>query len=127
VGSRRDDVRFLLVLCSFFLVANAIAADKDGRPRGRQQYGAIAYHHPSKSIGWVTDRNSGREARVDALKQCGHDQCVVVASVTRGCAALARDSTKFLVQKGATRQEAETKSLGKCGPKCEIAAWTCTR
>lgn len=90
-------------------------------------YGAIAYHQPSGNMGWATDRSTSREARIEALKQCGHEQCVVVATVSRNCAALARNPKKFAVQKGATRQEAETKALGKCGAGCEIAAWTCTR
>jgi hypothetical protein len=90
-------------------------------------YGAIAYHQASGSMGWATDRRTSREASIEALKQCGHEQCVVVASVTRNCAALARNPRKFAVQKGATRQEAETKALNKCGVGCEIAVWTCTR
>jgi hypothetical protein len=90
-------------------------------------HGAIAYHQGSGSMGWATDRRTSREARIEALKQCGHEQCVVVATVTRNCAALARNPKKFAVQKGATRQEAETKALSKCGAGCEIAAWTCTR
>ena len=49
------------------------------------------------------------------------------ANVARNCAALARNPRKFMVQKGATRQEAETKALGKCGRDCEVAAWTCTK
>jgi hypothetical protein len=61
------------------------------------------------------------------LKQCGREECIVVATVSRACAALAKDAKKFVVQKGATRQEAETKALGKCGGQCEVAAWTCTR
>jgi hypothetical protein len=129
VDARRDDVRLalpLLLLVQLLLATGAAEAAKDDRPRGRQQYGAIAYHHQSKSVGWATDRNTGREARVEALKQCGHEKCVVAASVTRGCAALARDQNRSVVQRGATQQEAETKALGKCG-KCEIAAWVCTR
>lgn len=90
-------------------------------------YGAIAYHAASSSVGWATDRRTGREARIEALKQCGRDECIVVATVSRACAALAKDTKKFVVQKGATRQEAETKALGKCGAQCEVAAWTCTR
>jgi hypothetical protein len=90
-------------------------------------HGAIAFHQASGSVGWATDRRTSREARVEALKQCGSDQCVVVATVTQGCAALARDSGKFIVQKGATQREAETKAMGKCGALCQIAAWTCTR
>jgi hypothetical protein len=112
----------LLLLSSSFLV---FGAEKQA---GRNAlHGAIAYHAASSSVGWATDRSSSREARIEALKQCGHEQCVVVATVSRNCAALARNPKKFVVQKGATRQEAETKATGKCGADCEIAAWTCTR
>ena len=52
---------------------------------------------------------------------------VKVAEVNRGCAALAREAKKHSAQKGASRQEAEAKALRRCGDKCEIAAWTCTR
>jgi Domain of unknown function (DUF4189) len=78
-------------------------------------------------MGWATDRRTSREAKIEALEQCGHEKCVVVATVTRNCAALARNAKKFIVQKGATRREAETKALGRCGAECEIAVWTCTR
>jgi hypothetical protein len=113
----------LLSLSGYFSVAGA-APEKKTR---NSFHGAIAYHQGSGSMGWATDRRSSREARIEALKQCGHEQCVVVATVTRNCAALARTPKKFVVQKGATRQEAETKALSKCGAGCEIAAWTCTR
>ena len=103
------------------------AAAADRPPTRNQLYGAIAYHAASASVGWATDRKSAREAKVEALKQCGHERCEIVAAVTRGCAALARNQKKFAVQKGATRQEAETKALRRCGAQCEIAAWTCTR
>ena len=127
MGDRRHDVRAFLAaaLLAFACGASGAAADKPAR--GNQTYGAIAYHQPSKSLGWATDRRTSREARVEALKLCGHEQCIVVATVTRACVALARDPKTFKVQKGATRQEAETKALAKCGAKCEVAAWTCTR
>ena len=101
-----------------------MAADKSAR---NALHGAIAYHQGSRSVGWATDRRTSREASVEALKQCGHEQCVVVASVTRSCAALARNPKKFAAQKGATRQEAEAKALARCGAGCEVAVWTCTR
>jgi len=114
------------VLFCFFLPSSfsVLAADKSAR---NSLHGAIAYHQASGSMGWATDRRTSREASTEALKQCGHEQCVVVASVTRNCAALAKNPKKFSVQKGATRQEAETKALAKCGAGCEVAVWTCTR
>ena len=116
-----------LALLFFSGYFSALAAAQ-GKPATRNAlHGAIAYHQGSGSMGWATDRRTDREAKIEALKQCGHEQCVVVATVTRSCAALARNPKKFIVQKGATRQEAETKALTKCGAGCEIAAWTCTR
>jgi hypothetical protein len=115
-------VLFLLVLVSFSLPLLA-----QSKAKGNALHGAIAFHKVSGSIGWATDRRTAREAQVEALKQCGQEQCVVVANVSRGCVALAKDSSKFIVQKGATHQEAETKAMAKCGPLCQIAAWTCTK
>jgi hypothetical protein len=103
-----------------------VAARDEPRVRN-PSFGAIAYHPESGSIGWVADRRTSREAKIEALRQCSHEKCEVVASVTRGCAALARNTKKHAVQKGVTRQEAETKALRRCGAQCEIAAWTCTR
>jgi hypothetical protein len=104
----------------------ALAAD-ERRAKGSPLYGAIAYHAASNNAGWATDRKSSREARLEALKQCGHEECVVVGTVTRGCLALARGAKKTVTQKGTTQQEAQTKALSRCGAGCEIAAWTCTR
>jgi len=117
--------RALLGLVFLVLVSSANAQEK--RRTGNQLYGAIAYHAPSKSTGWATDRRTSREARLEALKQCGHENCVVAGTVTRGCMALAHGGKTPVTQKGVTRQEAETKALSRCGAGCEIAAWTCTR
>lgn len=95
--------------------------------RGPSNHGAIAYHAESASVGWATDRRTNREARVEALRQCGHPNCEVVVSIRGGCAALARGSKAHAVQKGATRAEAETKALRRCGAGCAILAWACTR
>lgn len=116
-----------LVLAALILAgATAASGAQKAKPRNAL-YGAIAYHQASGAAGWASDRHSSREARVDALKQCGRDDCVVVATVSRDCAALAANARKFSVQKGATQQEAETKALGRCGADCRIAAWVCTR
>lgn len=111
----------LLALCAL------PAAARDEPRRGGSAHGAIAYHPESGSVGWATDRKTGREAKIDALRQCGHEKCEVVATVSRGCAALARSQKKHSVQTGVTRQEAEAKALRRCGEQCEVAAWTCTR
>jgi hypothetical protein len=119
---RRAALLAVLLSVSFSSSGNA------EKPASRNQlYGAIAYHQPSGSAGWATDRRTAREAKLEALKQCGHEKCVVVASVTRGCGALAQGPTRYVVQRGVTQQEAETKALERCGKGCRIAAWTCTR
>lgn len=116
----------LLLVCTAS-AGCVLAADK-AKPAGRNQYfGAIAYHAGSGSFGWASDRRTSRDARIEALEQCGRQECVIVATLSRSCGALAKDAKKFVVQKGATRKEAETKALGKCGARCEIAVWACTR
>jgi hypothetical protein len=109
------------------LLAASAAGAADRAPTRNQSYAAIAYYGPSNSVGWSTDRKSAREAKIEALKQCGSERCEVVASITRGCGALARSADKFAVQKGATRNEAETKALRRCGAQCQVLAWACTR
>jgi hypothetical protein len=110
------------------LLLAALAASAADRPPTRNQYyAAIAYYAETNSVGWATDRRTAREAKVEALRQCGHEKCEVVASITRGCGALARQGKKFAVQKGATRDEAQTKALKRCGASCEVVAWACTR
>ncbi len=117
----------LLLLLVVAWSIGAAAANKETKPSRNQSYAAIAHHAPSQSVGWATERRTSREARIEALKQCGHAQCVVVGTVTRGCAALATSAKASVLQKGVTEQEAQTKALAKCGAGCEIAAWTCTR
>ena len=118
---------FTLTLAALVLALASGAAGAQKAKAKNALYGAIAYHHASASAGWASERRTSREARVEALRQCGRDECVVVATVSRECAALARSAKKSAAQKGATRQEAETKALARCGAGCEIAAWVCTR
>jgi len=124
VSSRGAALLALLALGA--LCASPVDARDEPR-RGSSVHGAIAYHAESGSVGWATDRKSSREAKVEALRQCGHAKCEVMASVSRGCAALARSTKKHAVQNGVTREEAEAKALRRCGEQCEIAAWACTR
>jgi serine/threonine-protein kinase len=90
-------------------------------------YGAIAFHQDSGSKGFSFNQRSAREASVEALKQCGHDNCEVILSIRNACGALASSKKGFASSTGATRAEAETKALKKCGPGCDPVIWTCTR
>ena len=91
------------------------------------RFGAIAYHRASQSWGVSYDAARAREASVEALKQCGHRQCEVIHKFKNGCAALADGPKAALAASGATRDEAETKALKRCGAGCKPIAWACTR
>ena len=124
---RRNDVRLLSGLVfAFALGASAVAFAKE-EPRKSSVHAAIAYHPESGSVGWATDRKTSRDAKMEALRQCSHERCEVVGEASRGCMALARSGKKHVLQQGVTRQEAEAKALRRCGERCEVAAWTCTR
>ena len=89
--------------------------------------GAIAYHRDSGSFGYTTDAKNSREAKTEALKQCNHPKCEVVASFRGACGAVANGPKRFVATTGATRQEAETRALRKCGGTCEVVVWACTK
>ena len=91
------------------------------------RFGAIAYHRASQSWGVSFDKARARDASVEALKQCGQRECEVVHKFKNGCAALADGPKAALAASGATRDEAETKALKRCGAGCKPIAWACTR
>ena len=110
------------------LIAGMLLSTAHARQISRNAlHGAIAYHGASNSSGYAVDRRNAREARVEALRQCGHAQCEIVATLRSDCGAMAKGARKIVTQKGATRQEAETKALRRCGEGCEIVIWACTR
>jgi serine/threonine-protein kinase len=91
-------------------------------------YGAIALQRETGQLGYAVDAATSRAAKIEALKQCAHPRCEVVASFSNACGALARGPKKYFPATGATRQEAETKALRLCaGKDCEVAAWACTK
>ena len=131
MGARRHNVtvRRGLLLAVCIAIFPAEAAKQSAAPN---RYGAIAYHRESQSWGLSYDKARARDASVDALKQCGRKQCEVVHKFKNGCAALAEGPKTFVAVSGATRDEAETKTLRRCGEKnggkdCAVLAWGCTR
>ena len=91
-------------------------------------YGAIALHRETGQLGYAYNSATSRAAKMEALKQCAHPRCEVVAAFSNACGALARGPNKYFPATGATRQEAETKALRLCAAKdCEVAAWACTK
>jgi Domain of unknown function (DUF4189) len=111
----------LLVLLA---VLPAEAANQAAVPN---RYGAIAYDQATQSWGLSYDKAQAREASVEALRQCGRKQCIVVHKFRNGCAALATGPKAMAAVSGATRDEAETKALKRCGADCAPIAWACTR
>lgn len=117
-----------LVVALAATVLACASASATAQTRGTKgPYGAIAYHAPTHSVGYTYDYPASRAAKIDALKQCGHEKCEVVVSFRNACGALATRDARFGAAEGATRAEAEAKASRKCGKDCEIAAWACTR
>ena len=91
-------------------------------------YGAIALQRDTGQLGYAYNAATSRAAKMEALNQCAHPRCEVVAAFSNACGALARGPKKHFPATGATRQEAETKALRLCAAKdCSIAAWACTK
>ena len=95
-------------------------------------HGAIALHSETGQLGYVYDSATSRAAKIEALKQCAHPRCEVVASFSNACGGLARNPARgvkgYFPATGATQQEAETKALRLCAAKeCTIVAWACTK
>ena len=91
-------------------------------------YGAIALQRETGQFGYAYSSATSRAAKVEALNQCAHPRCEIVAAFSNACGALARGPNKYFPATGATRQEAETKSLRLCAAKdCEVKAWACTK
>ena len=111
----------LLIACTLLPCAQAREISRNAL------HGAIAYHGETNNSGYAVDRRNSREARVEALRQCGHPRCEIVATLRSDCGAVAKGARKIVTQKGATRPEAETKALRRCGEGCEIVVWACTR
>jgi len=107
------------------LAADSVDAAKQSPVPNR--FGAIAYHRPTESWGLSYDKARARDASVEALRQCGRRECEVVHKFKNGCAALADGPKAAFAASGATRDEAETKALKRCGEGCKPIAWACTR
>lgn len=91
-------------------------------------YGAIALQRDTGQIGYAYNAATSRAAKMEALDQCAHPRCEVVAAFSNACGALARGPKKYFPATGATRQEAETKALRLCAAgACEVKAWACTK
>jgi hypothetical protein len=122
-------MRTVVILFALLLIFPVQAAKQSAVPN---RFGAIAYHRATQSWGVGYNFARARDANVEALKQCGHGKCEVVHKFKNGCAALADGPKIHAAASGATRDEAETKTLGRCSKlnnaaSCNLVAWACTR
>ncbi len=134
MGTRRHDVIRAGLLAAALLAALPAIADTKSAKRSAEpnRFGAIAYYRASQSWGVGFNYARARDANVEALKQCGHGKCEVVHKFKNGCAALADGPKIQAAASGATRDEAETKTLRRCAEvnraaSCNLIAWACTR
>jgi hypothetical protein len=117
-------LRFALAAAFVCVVAPALA--KVVVKKG--VYGAIALQRETGQLGYAYNSVTSRAAKMEALNQCAHPRCEVVAAFSNACGALARGTNRYFPATGATRQEAETKALRLCSARdCEVKAWACTK
>ena len=116
---------FVSVLAAGLILSTAPVFARS--PKAKTIHGAIAVNRDTKVAGYAYNFKTALEAKREALKQCGERKCEVLASFKNGCAVVADDRAKLTAMSGATRDEAETKVMRKCGKDCTVLAWACTR
>ena len=129
----RRPLGMLPTLAALVLAAEFGAPDALAQQQGKQKaqakgaFGAIAMNRGSKAVGYAYDFKNARDAKREALNQCGEKQCEVVVSFRGGCAAVSGGGKRLATATGITRDEAETKAARKCGKECAILAWACSK
>ena len=125
---RNFTMRATLVHLGLVAVLAFIAEPALAKAVKKGVHGAIALHRETGQLGYAYAAATSRAAKIEALNQCAHPRCEVVASFSNACGALARGPKKYFPATGATRQEAETKALRLCAAgECEVKAWACTK
>jgi len=120
----KTTVLYLTLVAGFAFIAEPALA----KVAKKGAHGAIALQRETGQFGYAYSATTSRAAKIEALNQCGHPRCEVVANFRNACGALARGPKKYFAATGATRQEAESKALRLCAARdCEIAAWACTK
>ena len=125
------DSRMRAVLLHLGLVAAFVCIAEPVLAKGvvkKGAHGAIALQRETGQFGYAYNSSTSRAAKIEALNQCGHPRCEVVANFRNACGALARGPKKYFPATGATRPEAEAKALRLCAAnECAVAAWACTK
>ena len=121
------DIRRVLEHAAFlilaFSVANAAIAQKAAKSG---LWGSIAYSTKTGAYGYAVDYATKRAAETEAFRICGTN-CDLVRSFRNACAAVATREKRVTSDTGASREIAQAKALRKCGDRCTIAVWACTK
>ena len=119
---RRSLVTAAFVVFAVLLPGAAVAqkAPKSGL------WGAIAYSTKTGAYGYAVDYATKRAAETEAHRICGTN-CDLVRSFRNGCAAVATREKRVASDTGSSRGIAEAKALKKCGDRCTVAVWACTK
>jgi len=115
---------FLAAFAGFILLIIAIAA--------AQAAGALAVG-ACGAYGYGFDYTKVTDARTAAMSKCSGDNCKIVGTVRRGCAAMAVDAKNPCGSFGwainSHLGKAENASLRRCfdfgGRDCVVRAWAC--
>jgi hypothetical protein len=108
-------------------VALALAAGPaSAQKAGKGLWGAIAYSTKTGAYGYAVDYATKRAAETEAFRICGTN-CDLVRSFHNSCAAVATREKRVASDTGASREIAQAKALKKCGDRCTIAVWACTK
>ena len=84
-------------------VATATPAHAATHPK-KSAYGAIAYEPGHRATGYSYDFKSAREAKIEALRQCGDPACEVLVSFHNACGAIAQGPGKPVYRHGRDTQ-----------------------
>ncbi|MEV6768335.1 DUF4189 domain-containing protein [Nocardia sp. NPDC051030] len=90
--------------------------------------GAIALSPSTGHYAYSTDYDSMPEAKAEAMRVCGFNDCRVVSWFSNGCGAIAYSSRAGLYTYGAaySRTEAKNQALNKNRSGATIIHWSCT-
>jgi hypothetical protein len=111
----------LLALALTFLAGAA-----DAQKPAKNLWGAIAYSTKTGAYGYAVDYATKRAAETEAFRICGTN-CDLVRSFRNSCAAVATREKRVASDTGSSREIAQAKALKKCGDRCTVAVWACTK
>jgi hypothetical protein len=103
--------------------------------KGRQNnsWGAIAYSKPDKAAGWSYEKSDKATAERIAMQECskqGGAKCLVEASFSNACGAVAADGALVAWGTADTKANAQQRAVAECaksgGRKCAVEASLCS-